>query len=863
MPAETRKSNKDASYTAYYPKKLPKQRHFTHRRKIVRDKPSTSYETPPEPKQTVFLPENLRAPGVVRDSEDDEEIEEGDEDEEEEEDMHAKHNVQSEDYRKRKRRRNQTRVNDDVAENAAVLPARKRLRESGRNKRKVAVERGSAEPSSPCITSESEAERDRKRRRRRQSTMTQLVDGRRPQPDDPEPEFRPVRRAPRRSWGRGKGIDKDEKQRTLTQMVPGLIPASDSEEEDLEEVEANRVGLRQYENALAERFAEQGIPVPGAEPRPDRNGRRATSSAAFQDPLPTVEADADDENDEDYQPTQNIRTSTPKTIRNSRAAPGQNDGSPVRLRSLRSTVPKARKTRFSLLATPERRKIREIQSSQSPPDTPLSTQDTPGTSRLPLRHRTGNTQAPEDTPSKRKRVTFQDSVNEIVHHGSSRGRYNHAVEDSDAEKDLEGFEDVLAGGQAIGPETQRRIDNIEARFQGKDVGQETQAMINEIDLACEDADDQVTRVDDQSTIATQQPCEGRAEEPERAQVQGEELKSNRQVLASQNHSSPLISSSSTLVGGETPLPSSPPARTQQATSFRPVHKNTHTNRPSSPETPGRPSTPPIYIKMSPKDTPPIHSTPLPRGPPTNQQRLKTSPKDTPPIHSTPLPQAPLTNQQPPSPTEDLDLDGEPITARPSSPTNNRESQGTVHSHSSRAEQQLQTEWLTYSQYPRVPPSSSMHVLHDCSTSYQATPYNNATMKPRMAMRVDVEDGSAPLSQATTVDVDMCTQRSPAVTPKTQRTGRLEAARTPGTTPRSNRNRGKRSIADSVLITPSRPRVIPSSQPEENAVSPVRPDSLVIPSSLRSLTLGEWGTGQWKSLDVDKFSIPALPPDSEL
>ena len=165
---------------------------------------------------------------------------------------------------------------------------------------------------------------------------------------------------------------------------------------------------------------------------------------------------------------------------------------------------------------------------------------------------------------------------------------------------------------------------------------------------------------------------------------------------------------------------------------------------------------------------------------------------------------------------------------PRSPSTDRETQ---QSHSSKAEQQLQHEWLSYSQYvhSRAPGSSSMRAVPD-AYSYNATPHipNKGALVSSSARMQH--------SQATTVD---------ELTPKKNRTQRVVSA---NTTPHRNSK----------------------SQP---FISPEKPPSLFIPSSFPSpskTAMEGWSSpvaprmqnvyGSSQVMDsLEDFSIPLPPP----
>lgn len=259
--------------------------------------------------------------------------------------------------------------------------------------------------------------RSREHTLRRQSTMTQLLDGRRPRADIEEPDFRPVKRSQRVSWsGKGRSTTNNKQQRTLTQMVPGMRPLEIMSDEDTEEalsdLDAQEQESQTYDDAVAQRLAQQGyyrasgnadqVTVMELEVK---NGMRLAEESMDHGlelqirqqstPVVVVQSveDVADENGEDnYQPTQHI---PPPSLRTGRQ--------PQR----RIRTPRSIKSKFSLLSTPEKRRIREIPSSQSPADSPLSTQVSPcKVSRLTQKEHQIHQMVKLETPSRRKQVAF-------------------------------------------------------------------------------------------------------------------------------------------------------------------------------------------------------------------------------------------------------------------------------------------------------------------------------------------------------------------------------------------------------------------------------------------------------------------------
>ena len=76
MPPRTRKSNQDADYTVYFSENVLKQVYFPNKRKVVRKKPGNRQDVVAEPRQLRFLPERMRIPAAVGDSEGEDEVDE-------------------------------------------------------------------------------------------------------------------------------------------------------------------------------------------------------------------------------------------------------------------------------------------------------------------------------------------------------------------------------------------------------------------------------------------------------------------------------------------------------------------------------------------------------------------------------------------------------------------------------------------------------------------------------------------------------------------------------------------------------------------------------------------------------------------
>lgn len=827
MPAQTRNSNKATTFKAYYAKKAPKQVFFPHKRKIVREKPGAWASTVHQPRQTTFIPEKLRVGNVVRDSDgEDEENEENLSSAEPEKEVEDEVEVGERGrvgkvgkFMRASRKRIMQETHYDGDEQS-VRPTKKRARQPAKKakgspavKSEPAADTEVSPRRSYASPSETEVEEDRRLRWRRQSTMTQLIEGRVPNDSDSEPKFQPVRRALRRSISGGM----DKKQRTLTQMVSTLTPVPVVSDEEPEEEAPNGA----YSDALARRLASEAA-AEDAVPTPDSS----LPVAATQNPLAhyTAVADSEDEDeDEEYYPTQHIpapalrRKQTPKRVsgRASLTSPAlTNDG---------GTPRRTPKSRFGLLATPERRKICEIPSSQSPPDTPILTQVTPAHRRVPLVELSCAMRNIQDTPSKRKKVMFSDIVKTAPQSGGKH-RFGDAVRDSeDEDDDLEDLVDEggsAFAGRNIGAETQMQINAIDHLARCQDAGAETQAELELIDQACAwEEEDQTLNDDLISPNLGERDAAAAAEEDEESQ----ELGTPRHLQPEQDAEGP---------------PSNQKGSSNSSAEVIPVQ---HSHDETQPTLPVSPAPLPSSSTVDPSNltlTTQNHYIPISKD--TQAITTQTYPPEV-PAASQPRPLTQHTG------TLELDLDGDPIQVRRSPPPlPSTETQTTNRSFSSKVEQQLQLKW-SKSQFP---PAHS-----DANESTNMPP---PQWQPGMGV-----------SQATTLDP---TQWSPHATPKkTQRTQQgldvtpRKTQRTPAVTPKS----GKRSAT----ITPHK---IPNSQPFP---SPARPDTLVIPSSFPTPSKeaaywaeadkwlspsGEpkWDLGPLEGSDVEEmedFSIPAGPP----
>jgi hypothetical protein len=698
-------------------------------------------------------------------------------------------------------------------------------------------------------TAASEKMTSRDRTLRRQSTMTQLADGRRPLLEVDEPDFRPVKRSPRLSWsGKNKNKSADKQQRTLTQMVPRMRPYGVMSDEDIEEdmsgTETHEKGSEAYDNAITQRLAEQG--VYRAAGRSDEQETVEYQETGTTDPLgkeidhsedglplhtqtipgvvvQSVEDIFDGDDEETYQPTQYIDAPVTRTMRVRRRNMSFRGNSiqPGDLDSISSK--KLAKSRFSLLSTPEKRRVREIPSSQSPADSPLSTQASPqGTQRWPLHDRSANTAKPAESPSRRKRVAFKEPVSPLP--PPKLRKFESTIQDSEDEND-EIMEEERPATSHFETECMKDLAYGSTNlYHGRAIGADTQAALEQIDRACANANEGITShrdssadLEDLTTFRAHQelsPELGEQQDLLREPQQEACLKGYSNLsthddikpISSQDH---VEGKENTPLVGPDPL-CSVPIEQNEAMSTQadlPIVEEQLRSSPPLDEAYVQdtcPSTPMVIQDDSSDEGETSEPAPARKGKHTLLQ----------PVSLTAQPSA--------------DLDGKPVQV-PRSPSMHAETQ---QSHSSKAEQQLQNEWLSYSQYVdgRPPGSSSMNVAHD-AFSYNAT--------PRPPRNTVAQPCGRFVSQATTVDE--VTQR----TPQKSRTQLLTSANT----------------------TPHR---IASSQP---IISPNKPPPLFIPSSFPSpakAAMEGWSSpalGRTQDVfrssqfgtSLEDFSIPLPPP----
>ncbi|KAF2025863.1 hypothetical protein EK21DRAFT_75430 [Setomelanomma holmii] len=840
MTPRTRNSNSHAESKVYYSKKVPQQVHFPHRRKTIR-RPSKVAKDDSDNRQIRFLPEKMRVKRVdtIGDSEqeDEEDMEDGGvaiEPEPEKQET-ANHS----DSRGKKRQR-VAEVEDSEEDDETVRyqhATKRRRRAVAELRRRSRHIKSDSDDERNSMSDQNDRKPERARTLRRQSTMTQLVEGRRPNPDTEEPSFEPVKRNPRVSWSGQGQKGKDMKQRTLTQMIPGMRPLEIMSDEDIEgglsDVEAQERDSQAYGDALAARLAQDGL-IQGQNDDTDNKDREEgirdglhLSASDWQDdhaivldigsaPVEPVSVDNSETDEKSYQPTQYIEapvTRTRRTPRRNGRQPGEDTSASKSAAKLNINT-----TRFGLLASPEKRRVREIASSQSPPESPLFTQVSPAKAhRSPLAERSSNSVQLAETPSKRKQVTFQELSKEPTPPPTLR-KFRSVIQDSEDEED-----------SAL-------IQNIDNATLGKAVGSETQAMLDQIDQACAHNQD--------AELGSQEPLMD-SDETEHPRGLYEPLPE----LGEQIHQVQLT--------GDENIPNEQPSyhTAHGAIKQEPMHETPEPEDISNADhSSGEdvPSAQPSQTKLMDgtsqdvsraNDELPVAGTEVPSSPPVAQATVEdTCPStlmvivdssdeedmDEPKSQLTPPHQSSRRVPQPSAeaPQQSADLNDECVQVR-HSPSVQHETQ---QSHSNKAEQQLQNEWFSYSQYVNDRPAqaSSMHVGHD-KFSYCATPMARRPTQPP-------QPSGYHMSQATTVD---------EVTPK--------------------KNRTQHTI--SANVTPHR---IASSQP---CFSPSKPPPLVIPSSFPSPAksrFGDWSSpvlGRTQNTyglatqlgSLEDFSIPPPPP----
>ncbi|KAI4710615.1 hypothetical protein J4E89_004203 [Alternaria sp. Ai002NY15] len=869
MTPKTRSSNQDADYKVYYSKKVPQQVRFPHKRKTVRRRSTPVHDGK---RQMVFLPDKMRRQGtpVVADSDEDsdtdleDDLEEGGvsikaEVEEEEEEQPVRQTK-----RKGKKRNSDGVQQEDNEEDEPVQPTSKRRRTAVTPKNPRRSKRVEAE--SDDDNEATATKTNRERTLRRQSTMTQLVDGRKPMPDDEEPSFKPIKQSSRLSWGgRGKSEAKsDRKQRTLTQMIPGMRPQEIMSDEDLDEilsdVEAEERASQTYGDAVAQRLAQQGFYRVEGSGVGENNSEDEAGNDMFQNPedehikmepmansqdtpelvVQSVEDEMDEDCEDSYKPTQFIEAPVTRTTRATRRGKKPRVADTEGAFYAPQGLARTRKARFSLLSTPEKRRIREIPSSQSPADSPLSTQVSPQKlNRSPLKQRSDNPILVPDTPSKRKQVTFKMPSKTPIPPPTLR-KFESTIQDSEDEDDGVIEEDLPTIGRRGGGDAQTSAGRREAAT-GKAVGADTQAVLDRIDQACADTIGEEAMEDFESSQESGDLPELRGDQAPSPEL-GDPQKQSSGRSSSTVAESVAVKQEPGYDENDykddeddddaTILPTVP---SNPSNEDRPIKSEATTSSEAelpSPEEQLR-STPPVIEDLNQETCP---STPMVINDDSSEDDDAPPPDPTPPRSSkVHVPQSTSTDIH-----QSADLNSESIQV-PRSPSPDHETQ---QSHSSKAEQQLHNEWFSYSQYinARPPESSSMRAAPD-AFSYNDTPRlpQNQNTVPHSTH----QPSGYHASQATTVDE--ITQRTP--------------------------RRKRTQLFSSTHTTPHR---IASSQPN---ISPGKPPPLFIPSSFPSpekvaaegegwsspmfgMTQAVGGHGGWKSsqwASLEDFSIPPMPP----
>ncbi|KAF3040504.1 hypothetical protein E8E12_007013 [Didymella heteroderae] len=792
MTPRTRTSNKDANYKVYYSKKIPQQVRFPHKTKIVRG-PDPGRQDAEDKRQMKFLPEKMRQKSF-----------QGQKDSEEEE-----------------------TEEEPTVQDAVPAKEEKRTlvhKEKGRKRKSFEVQEESATEDEPVASSSKRrtrttAPKDKPSRNlRRQSTMTQLAHGRKPSFGDDGPDFKALRRYSRTSWVRAStGSERDTKQRTLTQMIPGMGQLTKEELKELSDLDADLGDTQSGAESISRSLIEQGL-IEVDEPaimresiqRPtdveedlhkDREQIKDLGAAAPRQPslvLHSVDTATDDDED-DYQPTQFIEAPILRKRQTPRRAA-------TRQPSSNATGPgNSARSRFSLLSTPEKLRVFEIPSSQSPAESVLSTQISPQKSNRPiLRERNSNAAVVTETPSKRRQVAFQESTVQPAPPAQLR-RFESTIQDSEDEGSE--FDDDIA--------TQQLSGNTKEVFHGQHVGADTQAVLLQIDQACADQDADLHVNSRNSSDEPEEPLirsQPYRPSPELGESWAPVIYDDDGPQFESYHSSRASAKSQSFRAAD--------SSKQTLPVLDGVHGISQLDLTTQVALPVNDiiSTPPM-IQLEPEEE--LPSTPMVIKDESSDEEAE--PKATPPRtvqRRVRAPPSTLVHQS-------TDLDGEPVQV-PRSPSVDRETQ---QSHSSRAEQQLQNEWLSYSQYvhARAPNLSSMHATAD-AFSYNATP-----RFPRTGAHA-ASSARMQHSQATTVD---------ELTPRKNRTQHVNSANT----------------------TPHR---ISKSQP---FVSPEKPPTLFIPSSFPSpsrAAMEGWSSPVFARTQnvcgssqvpgsLEDFSIPLPPP----
>lgn len=786
MTPRTRKSNKEASYEVYYSKKIPHQVRFPHRRKRVRRPQPTVQDGAPK-RQMKFLPERMKQGNIKR------------EDSEE-----AETDVESTMH---------TKVSVEIVEGTPTNGSKARKRKSDIAQEEQSSDEVPVAASTKRRRRAKAINKETNRTIRRQSTMTQLADGRRPSFGDDEPDFIFAKRRSRVSLG-GSDIakEKDKKQRTLTQMIPGMGRLSKEELEELGDLDADLEDDGRAENDISQTLIEQGLleidgpaPAVNAEeefaesPQEEKLCLPVTMPLHSSSIIQSVEAAIETEDGDEFHPTQFIEAPTLRSRQTPRRLLAAQRHADERGSG------KSAKSRFSLLSTPEKRKIFEIPSSQSPAESTLSTQMSPQKfDKIVLQERNLNLAVIQETPSKCRHVQFREPAIQPAPPARLR-KFESTIQDSeDEESDLE-----------RNATQQYPTYHSEQAISDQAIGRDTQAVLDQIDLAC--ADEHTYSEADKSNLAEEiaepsirprpyqpSPELGESWAPVIYDDDGPDFDSYRSSrVESQRYQNADVSNES-----------APTKNQAYAVSQLDLTKETQAHVSAD----DIPSTPPVAQPYGDDDLP---STPMVIKDNSSDEEsdLELIPKFSMQRAVRELPST-LVHQS-------TDLDGEPVQV-PRSPSVEGETQ---HSHSSRAEQQLQSEWLSYSQYVhvRAPVTSSMRAAVDISSYNSDVPLTKAKAPVSSSARIQH-------SQATTVD---------EVTPKKNRTQQVTST---NTTPH-------RSSKSQPLISPEKPPslFIPSSFPSPSRTVMEGWSSPVMPR-----TQNVYGSSQMLG-SLEDFSIPPPPP----
>lgn len=751
MPRATRTSAKKPKSRVYESKTVPKQQYFPHRRKTVR-RPDGGHDVS-EKKQITLTPGKVRRTDTIGDSDEDEdnlEIEEDWADSDVVSSRGSRHaeGVKSESVAiNKKKKRTSDAMQPDTDEDDDPAPrTAKRTRNSTAPKpsRSTSCDSGSARNDSADSSSEREMVKATKRRQvRRQSTMTQILDGRLPDFDTPEPQYKPLRKGSRRS-GSGK-MSKDKKQQTLTQMVPGLgsfeILSDDDIGEENEGEATEERNDRSHSSAGSTTMSKPNSPKTPTRETSRQQARHISPSHNNANPhdieqpegdegLPAMHIEDDDTEDE-YQPTQFIEA---PVLKRTRATRGTTKAQlPTPSPAQQHSAQRSARLRFGLLSTPEKRRIREIPSSQSPSESLLSTQNTPQKSgRSPLKRRSGNVLECAETPSKRKQVAFQLADQEDIPAPPTLRRFASTIQDSEDEDEeiIESDEEYEARNTTSNKtHTDPRKKGVSAT--GLAIGAETQAVLHSIDQACAATDNVDERTVRESSDDFEEPSVrfNSSNELGNSRKRSPEEQAAERIPGRINDKTSHSRLKHDLSKTASPTTPPPPSRQTRSKGLHEDDATTVLRQSPSDKQSGSlppdnrrefqdtyPSSPLIFIgDSSDEEQEELSLTPSVI---TNTHTRQTSPS--------PLPKTPQAAKSPriivpvsPSPLRPRTKPGE--LEEEEEEENEEESQLST-LHSAAAEQQLHSEYATYSQFrPPGPPASSMQVAHDTRFSYQDTP----------------------------------------------------------------------------------------------------------------------------------------------